>query len=410
MNENNANNFSIQQDFNINTTNNFNNVLNNNSQSVEINLDTNQNFQNYADLREQQLRARETGQKNMAQDEFTSLQLYNNNNRSPKKKFKPNKKAPGYYPKQSDYVQLNSHDYQDHNEDTDSEDEDSSNKYCCEFPCCLCPWPVIPGAWCVKDACGMVCVFMTWSLVLFAEFVFMFVMVLPAPFTIASFLNTILFNVLAFLALSSHAAAMLTDPGIVPLGNATPENIEKATKYPGQIIYRCPRCLSIKPLRAHHCSVCKRCVKKMDHHCPWVNNCVGENNQKFFVLFTLYIFLISLHAAIMIIVHMMRCVEADWLQCSSFSPASTLILVIMLGFESLLFGIFTIVMFCTQISAIFTDETQIETLKGEEPKWAKKGKWASLKSVFGRDVSIKWLSPFTKPDFKYFSSALKFDV
>ena len=98
---------------------------------------------------------------------------------------------------------------------------------------------------------------------------------------------------------------------------------------------------------------------------------------------------------------MVRCVEGDWLQCSSFSPASTLVLMILLGFESLLFGIFTMVMFCTQVSAIFSDETQIESLKNEEPKWIKKSKWASLKSVFGNEVSYKWFSPFSKPNFKY---------
>ncbi len=105
---------------------------------------------------------------------------------------------------------------------------------------------------------------------------------------------------------------------------------------------------------------------------------------------------------------MFRCVENDWTQCSSFSPAATLILLILLGFESLLFGIFTLVMFCTQMSAIFSDETQIESLKQEEPKWAKKNKWSSLKSVFGNDPTIKWLSPFAKPTFKYMNKL--FDV
>nr|KAF6476964.1 zinc finger DHHC-type palmitoyltransferase 3 [Rousettus aegyptiacus] len=186
--------------------------------------------------------------------------------------------------------------------------------------------------------------------------------------------------------------------GAVPKGNATKEFIESLQLKPGQVVYKCPKCCSIKPDRAHHCSVCKRCIRKMDHHCPWVNNCVGENNQKYFVLFTMYIALISLHALIMVGFHFLRCFEEDWTKCSSFSPPTTVILLILLCFEGLLFFIFTSVMFGTQVHSICTDETGIEQLKKEERRWAKKTKWMNMKAVFGHPFSLGWASPFATPD------------
>lgn len=47
----------------------------------------------------------------------------------------------------------------------------------------------------------------------------------------------------------------------------------------------CAKCESIRPPRAHHCSVCRKCVSRFDHHCPWVGNCVGLYNHKFFLNF-----------------------------------------------------------------------------------------------------------------------------
>ncbi|KAG2464880.1 ZDHC3 Palmitoyltransferase, partial [Polypterus senegalus] len=257
------------------------------------------------------------------------------------------------------------------------------------------PRGAVDGMWFIRDGCGIVCGVITWLLVFYAEFVVLFVMLVPAKSLVYSFINGFLFNTLAFLALASHGRAMLTDPGAVPKGNATKEFIESLQLKPGQVVYKCPKCCSIKPDRAHHCSVCKRCIRKMDHHCPWVNNCVGENNQKYFVLFTMYIALISLHALVMVAFHFLYCFEEDWTKCSTFTPPVTVILLILLCFEGLLFLIFTAVMFGTQIHSICTDETGIERLKQETVTWEKTMYWAGMKEAFGGPFSIAWFNPFS---------------
>jgi len=50
----------------------------------------------------------------------------------------------------------------------------------------------------------------------------------------------------------------------------------------------CKHCKQWKPDRCHHCRVCKSCILRMDHHCPWIANCVGFRNFKFFFLLVLY--------------------------------------------------------------------------------------------------------------------------
>ncbi|XP_063270939.1 palmitoyltransferase ZDHHC4 isoform X2 [Prinia subflava] len=97
---------------------------------------------------------------------------------------------------------------------------------------------------------------------------------------------------LPYLLLAGNLGCFLlcsrADPGTVTKCNAAA--LVKVYAYDGVLFQRglvCPTCTVEKPARSKHCSVCRTCVHRFDHHCVWVNNCIGARNAGAFLLYLL---------------------------------------------------------------------------------------------------------------------------
>ncbi|XP_017273968.1 palmitoyltransferase ZDHHC4 [Kryptolebias marmoratus] len=77
-----------------------------------------------------------------------------------------------------------------------------------------------------------------------------------------------------------------TDPGTVTKKKVSSQlhiyPYDRRLFHPG---VSCPTCQLVKPARSKHCRVCDRCVQRFDHHCIWVNNCIGAQNSRYFLLY-----------------------------------------------------------------------------------------------------------------------------
>ncbi|KAI3829183.1 hypothetical protein L1987_03300 [Smallanthus sonchifolius] len=215
----------------------------------------------------------------------------------------------------------------------------------------------------------------------------------------------IMFHTLLVMLLWSYFSVVLTDPGGVPPNYRPTVDVERGdvdrlngsefssltTPEPTNARIRyCRKCNHIKPPRCHHCSVCGRCVLKMDHHCVWVVNCVGAQNYKYFLLFLFYTLLETTLVTLSLLPYFLAFFSDGEIAGSPSTLATTfLAFVLNLAFALSVFGF--LIMHASLVSG---NTTTIEAYeKKTSPKWRYDlGRKRNFEQVFGT-VERYWFIP-----------------
>ncbi|KAM5269771.1 palmitoyltransferase ZDHHC18 isoform 1-T1 [Hipposideros larvatus] len=155
--------------------------------------------------------------------------------------------------------------------------------------------------------------------------------------------------ILFFFVMSCLLQTSFTDPGILPRATVCEAAaLEKQIDNTGSSTYRppprtrevmingqmvklkyCFTCKMFRPPRTSHCSVCDNCVERFDHHCPWVGNCVGRRNYRFFYAFILSLSFLTTFIFACVVTHLtLRSQGSNFLSTLKETPASVLELVI----------------------------------------------------------------------------------
>lgn len=218
----------------------------------------------------------------------------------------------------------------------------------------------------------------------------------------------IVFHILTLMLLYCYLQSILVNPGNIPetpewmypthrTSDPSPAMNLQETKRSGDRRH-CKWCGKFKPDRCHHCRVCRVCVLKMDHHCPWIYNCVGFGNHKYFFLLLFY----SALCCHWIIWTMLESVKAAIHNDESFAEMFLLLFGESLGF---FLGMLITAFFFFHIWLMMKSMTTIEFCEkqlrqssdgGYSPSVYSRGIEGNLKAVLGPNPFL-WLLPVGLP-------------
>ncbi|XP_003970199.1 palmitoyltransferase ZDHHC9 isoform X3 [Takifugu rubripes] len=175
--------------------------------------------------------------------------------------------------------------------------------------------------------CPYLAVHLSPAIPVFAALLFLFVMamLLRTSFSDPGVLPRALPEEASFIEMEIEAANVN-----VPAGQRPPPRIRNV-QINNQIVKLkyCYTCKIFRPPRASHCSICDNCVDRFDHHCPWVGNCVGKRNYRYFYLFTMSLSLLTIYIFTFDIVHVvMRSVDNGFLNTLKETPGTVLELLV----------------------------------------------------------------------------------
>jgi len=160
----------------------------------------------------------------------------------------------------------------------------------------------------------------------------------------------------------------------------------------------CKWCWSYKPDRCHHCRVCKQCILKMDHHCPWIYNCVGFGNYKYFFLMLLYSVIDSHFIVWTMSESVQTCIQRD-LETPFAIMFVTFFAVTLAFFMAVLvtafFGFHIMLSFKGMTTIEYCEKSAKAVVEGQGSAYDL-GFFGNAKAVFG-DNMLLWFFPCARP-------------